>query len=160
MKINRKTGYVYFLKCSPSLIKVGFSTDIQHRVKCLRRGEQISKYPQKANLSRLQLIGFIPGSTSDEAKIQRYLKPWRDGSSTSREWFKSSSEVIEFIKKTISGNLVPATLVDESIPTSVVLNADVHRAVRFVCADLAISIQEFLRRAVARELAYNSRKVK
>ncbi len=43
---------------------------------------------------------------------------------------------------------------------SIRAEAEMYRDVRRVCGNLCISVQEFLRRAVQRELAYNSKKAK
>ena len=48
----------------------------------------------------------------------------------------------------------------KSIAATVRLDPATHRTVRLVCADLNIAIQEFLRRAVVRELLYNGKKAK
>ena len=64
---------------------------------------------------------------------------------------------IDDMKQRCNDTRVPSA---KFTPATVRLDPATHRAMRFVCADLDIAIQEFLRRAVARELAYNAKKVK
>lgn len=140
-----KEGYVYFALCAPDLIKVGFSKDVLRRVENFKNGY----YPQRAKLNSLEVIGCIAGSRQDEAKFHKLFSGSRD-SSKSKEWFVASKDAMEII-----GTINLCKVPEKTALITHKANVDVYKDVRRICGNLCISVNEFMRRAVAREIAYN-----
>jgi len=87
----RYPGYIYFVQgeCGGP-IKIGYSTDIEKRIKTLQTG-----YPDV-----LGILYLIPGDMADEEELHKELAYYR----MRGEWFKPDEEVlrkIEFLKQNI-----------------------------------------------------------
>lgn len=86
---------VYFIQSSEGSIKIGYSQNIQKRLKSL----------QTNHSSSLQLLGIIKGDKQKEKEIHNLFK----NSRIKGEWFFPSYQVLKFIKENTTLDLVDST---------------------------------------------------
>jgi hypothetical protein len=91
----KSEGFVYFIENQESsLIKIGFSTDVDGRLKTLRTAAP-----------NLRLIGFIPGTVATESWLHRKFATSR----VDREWF-AAGDLRCFIESVGVMTPIPPTL--------------------------------------------------
>ena len=81
-----KGAYVYLLHdVDQNLLKIGFSEDPRRRFK------QISN----ANTNKLECLGYIPGSKTNEANLHRR---WAKHNKK-LEWFEHQDDIVDYFKE-------------------------------------------------------------
>jgi len=80
----KKETLVYFIKAQNSLIKIGFTNNIEYRMNTLKTMSPL----------KLELLGTWPGNRKLETIIHQNLKPYRQHG----EWFAFNSGFIEKLK--------------------------------------------------------------
>lgn len=76
-------GDVYFVQSAAGAIKIGFSTDLKHRLRDL----------QVASGERLTLIGKVSGTYSHESSLHRHFRHLH----LHGEWFSPGKDLLDFI---------------------------------------------------------------
>jgi hypothetical protein len=86
---SQKTGFVYFIQgTATQLIKIGYTVDVDARLAHLAIGSP----------DRLILLGFCPGTRSDESFAHNQLSDCRSHG----EWFRPEPRVLEFMAKVLA----------------------------------------------------------
>ena len=78
-------GYVYFAEAENGLIKIGYSGDLNNRIRNLNGGSPI----------KIQLLASKPGTKNDEEKLHAKFKKYRKRG----EWFEANSKLSDYIKE-------------------------------------------------------------
>lgn len=103
------TSIVYFIKNASGLVKIGWTSDIDRRVKFIARAEQ----------SELEVLATIPGGANLERKLHiRFAADRIRG-----EWFTLSPDIKGFIAECLSGSFEDQKLA--RLPLATLLSADV-----------------------------------
>lgn len=96
------TGFVYFISDNAAAIKIGFSSDVETRLKGLA----------VSNARSLTLIGFTEGDRSQERQVHAALNDYR----SSGEWFVDCPTVRALIGSILEGGLVAAGFDPRDLP--------------------------------------------
>lgn len=59
----------------------------------------------------------------------------------------------------LDSEILTMSQVEKTVTMTLKADPEVYRRARRICGELCISVQELLRRALAREIAYNDRRV-
>ena len=81
---EKERSRVYFIEADGVAIKIGFTLDVERRIKRMQMDCPIDLY----------LIGVMKGDRNLEAKIHRKFKKYRYRG----EWFKISDDIIKYAK--------------------------------------------------------------
>ncbi len=82
-EIAAKEPTIYFISADDDLIKIGYTTNINARMRSLRT----------AHPKELRILLVIPGSRDDEQELHRRFDAFRVG----REWFKHCEPIRDYI---------------------------------------------------------------
>ena len=90
------TGFVYFIlpkAQSTGGVKIGYSKCPEKRLVRV----------QKDAILRLKLLGYVPGTRSDERRLHSFLCTQR----MYGEWFATTSNVHRFIREILASGVIP-----------------------------------------------------
>ncbi|KKL86416.1 hypothetical protein LCGC14_1944980 [marine sediment metagenome] len=88
---NKVGSSIYFIEAiGVEKIKIGVTTNIEERLNTLKTGSPVE----------LKLLGVIPGGQESEKNIHDRLSAYR----ANGEWFFASTDVMEYIRKKLSGH--------------------------------------------------------
>lgn len=88
--VMEREGLIYFVQAGPGgPIKIGWTQNWDGRVANL----------QTANPERLELVGTLPGTRRDEARLHRRFAHLSTGGG--EEWFRNVEEIHEFLRTAV-----------------------------------------------------------
>ncbi len=94
MKLSERTGWIYFIHCSPGFIKIGFSINPVQRQQTLINQTDTTIYPPNIRMVTAECLGIVKGTYALEKELHRMFAAYR----TTGEWFVATEEMLLLLR--------------------------------------------------------------